>query len=75
MDSWVKGDSYRWEDSKAGLETEKCKQLEGLRTEWRHPCGGAAVAGVHYLNLELRTEWETERTQVGVKDNAERDQI
>lgn len=30
------------------------------------------VAGVHYLNPELRTEWETETPQRGMKDKKRR---
>lgn len=40
----MKGHSYRWEDRKAGLETDKYKPLEGLPAEQRHPLG-AMVSG------------------------------
>lgn len=75
MDSWVKRDSYSGKTAKQVWKQRNASNSRDFRTEWRHPRGGATVTGVHYLNLELRTEWETERTQVGVKDNAERDQI
>lgn len=32
----MKGHSYRWEDRKAGLKTDKCKELRGFPTERRH---------------------------------------
>lgn len=42
----MKGHSYRWEDRKAGLETDKYKPLEGLPAEQRHPLGGDVGDGV-----------------------------